>query len=86
MTQEEKIEKLCELILRDLDNVRFDIHDIEIALKSKSGEHDKADLEFGIDIANRLLADMRKITGGLKQMQDLFVSKPTLPSGESQRK
>lgn len=78
----EKIEKLCELILRDLDSVRFDIHDIEVALKAKEGkEDDLMDLEFGIDITNRLMADMKKITGGINQMKDLLMNKPNPQPG-----
>lgn len=70
----EKIEKLCGLILGDLDSVRFDVHDIHLALsyKDPKNKEDMEDMEFGIDIANRLLSEMGKIRGGLKQMQDLI--------------
>lgn len=61
--------KLCSDLLVELDHIRFDLHDIQIAVATKELKSAEAkDLEFGLDYLNGLMSDAQRIT---KKMETL---------------
>ena len=63
--------KLCSELLVDLDHIRFDLHDIQVAVATKELKSGEAkDLEFGIDYINNLIADAQKISKKIDALRD----------------
>ena len=66
---------LCGQILEDIDNIRFEIHDIQIALATKELKSGEAkDLEFGIDLTNKLMVESSDVTLKMKTLSTLLTA------------
>ncbi len=66
---------LCREILEDIDNIRFEIHDIQIALATKELKSSEAkDLEFGIDLTNKLMVESGDVTLKMKTLSTLLTA------------
>tara|TARA_Y100000031_G_C8140403_1_gene347300 strand:+ start:464 stop:730 length:267 start_codon:yes stop_codon:yes gene_type:complete len=66
---------LCYEILGDIDNIRFEIHDIQIALATKELKSGEAkDLEFGIDLTNKLMVESGAVTQKMQTLSKLLTA------------
>ncbi len=66
---------LCNEILGDIDNIRFEIHDIQIALATKELKSGEAkDLEFGIDLTNKLMVESGDVTQKMQTLSKLLTA------------
>ena len=66
---------LCTEILGDIDNIRFEIHDIQIALATKELKSGEAkDLEFGIDLTNKLMVESGTVTQKMQTLSKLLTA------------
>jgi len=63
--------RLCRELLVDLDNIRFALHDIQVAVATRELKSAEAkDLEFGIDYINNLIEDAKRISKKIELLRD----------------